>query len=150
MGLAVGFAVPVGGQILFLGLLRTVFRFNFVVAVAFSFVSNPFDVIPLYYGYYRLGCWVTGISPGIDFHLFRKLMHPITQSEYFWEALGEFMALSKEILTTWSVAAAILASSFALIGYVVTYRIQGRRARRRAEQLEQRYEKIVEEFDETH
>lgn len=150
LGLAVGFAVPVGGQVAFLGLLRAVFRFNFLAAVAFSFVSNPFNMIPLYYGYYRLGCWVTGMSPRIDFHLFRKLMHPITQSEYFWEALASFMALSKEILIAWTVTAAILASSSALIGYVVTYRVQVRRARRRAQRLEQQYEKIVEEFEDTH
>ena len=55
VGLAVGFGVPLGGQIVVLALLRTLFRFNSVVAFAFTWVNNPFSIIPLYYGYYYFG-----------------------------------------------------------------------------------------------
>jgi uncharacterized protein (DUF2062 family) len=147
MGLAVGFAVPVGGQVALMGVLRSVVRFNFLVAVAFSLISNPFDMIPLYYGYYKLGCWVTGMAPDVNYELFKRLMHPITQSDYFWEALSAFMALSREILSAWFVAAAILASIGAVAGYAVTYKIQTIRANRRAERLEHRYERVVEELE---
>lgn len=136
LGLAVGFAIPVGGQVALMAVLRSAVRFNFLAAVAFSLVSNPFDMIPLYYGYYKLGCWVTGIAPNINYELFGKLMHPIARSEYFWEAFSAFMDLSKDVLTAWLVAAAILASTGALVGYVATYKIQTIRAKRRAERLE--------------
>jgi len=148
VGLAVGFAVPVGAQVAVLGVLRTVLRFNFVSAVAFSFVSNPFNMIPLYYGYYLLGSWVIGKHPHMDFCLFQKLMSPIVESGYFWEALGSFLELSREILTAWFVAAAILATVSSVLGYVITHRIQMARAKRRIGKLEERYERILQEFDE--
>lgn len=147
VGLAFGFAIPVGGQVALMAVLRSAVRFNFLAAVAFSLVSNPFNMIPLYYGYYKLGCWVTGISPDIDYELFGRLMHPIAQSEYFWDAFSAFIDLSKDVLTAWLVAAAILASTGAVVGYVATYKIQMIRAKRRAERLEDRYERILGELD---
>lgn len=148
VGLAVGFAVPVGAQVAVLGALRTVLKFNFVSAVAFSFVSNPFDMIPMYYGYYLLGSWILGKNPHIDFSLFQKLMSPIVESGYFWESLGAFLELSREILTAWFVSAVILATVSSVLGYVITHRIQMARAKRRIGKLEEQYERILQEFDE--
>lgn len=147
LGLAIGFGVPIGGQLIVLGLLRSILKFNFLVAVAVSFVSNPVGMIPLYYGYYRLGNLVLGESCGIDFTAFQRLMNPIMDSTYFWEAFTAFARLGRDILEAWAVAAGILSVGFGVLGYVVTHRIQSIRMRRRAQALGIKYENVLEQLE---
>lgn len=123
-----------------LALCRLVLRFNFLVAFAFSAVANPFTVIPLYYGYYRLGAFLLGRTENIDYELFRKMMSPVLGSSYFWEAVSAFIQLSKEILVSWFVGAFVVSLPVAVIGYVVTYGIQKARLKRRAERMTRQYE----------
>ena len=58
-GAAVGFFValgmPVGSHMLIMGALRVIFRFNFLIAFAFSWIINPFTILPIYYADYRVG-----------------------------------------------------------------------------------------------
>ena len=147
LGLVVGFGFPVGGQVVALGVLRAFVRFNFIVAVAFTLVSNPFDMVPLYYGYYLLGSAVVGQPPAMGFEGFSKLLNPIIDKDYFWEALSEFLQLGKDLLVRWSVAAAVISAVSGPIGYVVTYRVQKMRCKRTAENLGVQYEKFLAELE---
>jgi uncharacterized protein (DUF2062 family) len=139
----VGFVIPLGGHLVTMTLLRAVVRFNFLAAVGTSLVSNPFNAIPLYYGYYCLGSWILGRPVDLDFSLFTKLMSPIADAASFWHALSAFMDLSREILVRWFVAATALACLFGPLGYVLTYRIQKGRCTRAAQRMGLAYEHFL-------
>jgi uncharacterized protein len=143
LGLIIGLIIPVGGQLAALALLRMIMRFNYVIAAAFTLVSNPLNMIPLYYGYYCLGSLVLGKQVSMNFEVFEKLMHPVMDKTYFWEALAAFTDLGCEILVRWTVAAVLLATIFGILGYVVTFRIQEKRCRRAAEGLGIAYEHFL-------
>ncbi len=147
LGLVMGFLIPVGGQLACLGLLRLVLRFNVIVAAAFTLVSNPFNMIPLYYGYYALGSLVIGKpEQKIDFSSFENVMNPIMNADYFWESLASFMSLGQAFLLRWLIAAVILSAIFGLAGYVVTYRIQKRRIMVVAGDMDTEYHNLVEKL----
>lgn len=146
-GLVVGFGVPVGGHILTLTALRAVMRFNYLVAIAFTWVCDPFNMVFVYYGYYCLGSLMLGKSASLDFDAFKKILSPIVDRTYFWEALSAFMQLGAEILVRWFVAAATLAVVSGIIGYLVTYRLQSLRCKRAAEKMGLEYETYVEELE---
>ncbi len=147
LGLVIGFLIPVGGQLACLGLLRFAMRFNVVVAAAFTLVSNPFNMIPLYYGYYLLGSLVIGQpEQKLDFTSFEAIMNPIMNADYFWESLEAFMNLSQAFLLRWLVAAVILSVVFGFSGYIVAYRIQKRRIMSAAEVTDRKYHSLTEKL----
>jgi uncharacterized protein len=147
VGLVVGFAVPVGGHTAAVALLRLLFRFNFVVAIAFTWVCNPFNVFFLYYGYYVLGSVLLNKPVSMDFDVFQNLLHPIADKAYFWQTLAEFGQLGQEMLSRWCVAAVLLGVVFGVLGYVATYRIQKKRCMRAADKLRIRYDRYLEELE---
>ncbi len=146
VGFVIGFGVPMGGHILALGLLRLALRFNFVLAFAVSSVVNPFNIIPLYYGYYWLGSLVLKRPVAMNFEVFGKIMNPVLDKGYFWEVYAAFIQLGWEILVRWVVAAAILAAVSGALGYVITFRIQKKRCMRKAQILGIQYEKYLEDL----
>lgn len=148
LGLVVGLACPVGGQTVLLAGLRLFIRFSFVVGWAFSLVSNPLNMVPLYYGYYLLGSLILGRRATMGFEVFSKHLNPIVDRTYFWEALADFSQLGYEILVRWCVAAGVLAAVFGPLGYLVTLKIQTARCRRAAERMGMEYAKILEEMEE--
>lgn len=115
-----------------LGLLRSVVRYNIVVAFAFSWIINPFTLIPIYYGYYYLGCLILGGDSIMGVDGFRQAMQPIIHSEHFLDALKQFVLLDLEILKKWATAAVIVAPCIGLLAYVSTYRILSKRRAARA------------------
>ena len=135
LGFAVGFGVPMGGHVVSLGLLRLAFRFNFILALAVSSIVNPFNIIPLYYGYYRLGSLVLGRPVAMDFEVFQRIMNPVLDKAFFWEVHAAFIRLGCEILIRWVIAAAIVAVISGALGYVITFRIQKKRCRTKARML---------------
>jgi len=147
LGLIIGFIIPVGGQLLALAALRVLIKFNYIIAAAFTLVSNPLNMAPLYYGYYCLGSVILGRSVALDYGVFEKLMNPVMDQPYFWEAFAAFMELGHEILVRWTVAAATLAFIFGTIGYIVTFKVQKDRCKRAAEKLGEKYERYVEELE---
>jgi uncharacterized protein (DUF2062 family) len=142
-GLVVGFVIPVGGQLLFLGILRLLFSFNYVIAAGFTFVSNPLNMIPLYYGYYCLGSYLMGKTISLNFDCFEKIMHPVLDKSFFWDALRAFGELGSELLIPWTVAAVVLGVIFGIVGYVVTYGIQKKRCKKAAQRLGVQYEQYL-------
>jgi len=147
LGLVTAFLVPVGGHLITLAALRVLCRFNYMVAFAFTFVSNPLNMAPLYYGYYCLGSVILGRCIALDHGVFEKLMNPVMDKSYFWEEFAAFTQLGHEILVRWLVAAAPLALVFGIVGYIVTFKVQKDRCKRAAEKLGEKYEKYVEELE---
>lgn len=72
LGLIIGLIIPVGGQLAALALLRMAMRFSYVIAAAFTLVSNPLNMIPLYYGYYCLGSFVLGKKVAMNFEALKS------------------------------------------------------------------------------
>ena len=136
MGLFVGLGVPLGAQMLLLGLSRLVFRFNAALAFACSCVNNPLSVIPMYYGYYCLGSRLLGKPITINGAAFRSMLRPVTQADYFWESFHSFVYLGRDVLVRWSVGAIVVASVVAILGGLVCYNVQrARYARTKTETL---------------
>ncbi len=149
LGLVIGFLIPVGGQLACLGLLRIVLRFNIIVAGAFTLVSNPLNMIPLYYGYYLLGSLVIGKpEQTIEFDSFELIMSPIMNADYFWESLDGFLGLSQAFLIRWLIAAIILAVVFGILGYVITHRIQKQRIMATARSMDTEYHALTRKLQE--
>lgn len=63
VGLFIGLTPTVGIQTLLMLVASLVFRANFPAAFIVSFVSNPFTMAPLYYGFNRLGQWILSWLP---------------------------------------------------------------------------------------
>ncbi|MEW6532691.1 MAG: DUF2062 domain-containing protein [Thermodesulfobacteriota bacterium] len=148
VGMVVGFGVPAGAQMIALGLSRAIFRFNVVLAFVFTCVSNPFTIIPMYYGYYRLGSFILGYESILSSDAFQQAMKPLLSAEYFWESLPAFLALGEDILIRWSVAAVIVSVVTAIPGYVLTYRFQKLRCLKEAEELGVTYEALIKDLEE--
>jgi uncharacterized protein (DUF2062 family) len=150
IGVMVGLGTPVGAHTAAVCLLRLVARFNFVVALAFTWVCNPFNIIFLYYGYYHLGSYVMGRPANMDFHMFERLIIPIAEKGHFWEAFTEFMKLGEDLLARWFVAAAIIAVVSGAIAYALTYYFQVERRKKTATKMGIQYEKLVEQLEKEH
>ena len=70
LGLFLGFAIPMGFQVVLAALIAVSTRANIAVAALFTSVSNPFTVIPIYFAALKIGDWLLGydtnIHPGHD------------------------------------------------------------------------------------
>jgi uncharacterized protein (DUF2062 family) len=147
VGLVVGFLVPEGVQLVTLGALRLLFKFHIPLAIGFSFVTNPLDVVPLYYAYYYIGSFFVGKSASIQFDVFEKHMQPFLSKAYCWELACSFSALGRDVLIRWTIGAVVLALVFGILGYVVTYKIQKERCRKAAERLGTEYEEYIRQLE---
>lgn len=147
IGLFVGFGIPVGAQIIFLGLLRLVFRFNSVMAFAFTWVNNPITLLPMYYGFYCLGSVVLGHSPVMSVEEFRNLLRPILHAGYFWDSMCSFLYLGGDLLVRWCVGALVVGATAGMVGYVVGYRARKKRCGRKARQMGITYENLVRRLE---
>jgi len=147
VGLAVGFGVPLGAQMIVLGLLRALFRFNSVVAFAFTWVNNPLSVLPMYYGYYRFGSWLLGRPTIMGLEDFQALMRPIFHASYFWESFGEFVYLGWDLVLRWSITAVLVGVLTGILGYVAALRVQKKRCRKRAEEMGLSYEALAAKLE---
>ncbi|MBM4327729.1 MAG: DUF2062 domain-containing protein [Deltaproteobacteria bacterium] len=148
VGMVVGFGVPAGAQMIALGALRAIIRFNVVLAFVFTWVSNPFTIIPMYYGYYRLGSLILGYESILSSDAFQQAMKPLLSAGYFWESLPAFLALGEDILIRWSVAAVLVSVITAIPGYLLTYRFQKLRCLKEAEELGVTYEALIKDLEE--
>jgi len=145
IGLAVGFGLPLGSQMLCLGLLRLAFRFNSLVAFACTWVNNPVTLLPMYYGYYCLGSFLLGKPPVMNVEAFRELMRPIMDAGHFWDSMAAFADLSLDFIARWAISAALVGIASGVIGYVLAYYVQRRRCLVRARALGTSYEMLLKE-----
>jgi len=149
VGLVVGFGLPVGTQMLFLGLLRVLFRFNSLLAFAFTWVNNPLTLLPMYYGYYYLGSIILGKPVVMTPDAFRELIHPIVHAGHFWESLQASARLSADIISRWAISAVIVASVSGVLGYVIGYHRLRKRCLVRARRMGTSYEKLINDMEQS-
>jgi uncharacterized protein (DUF2062 family) len=149
VGLAVGFGVPVGAQVAVMALLRAMFRYNTVVAFAFSWVNNPFTMIPMYYAYYYVGSLLMGKPVVVTGEMFREMMVPIVQADHFLQSIEQFMYLGWDVLIRWLLTAFILAATSSILGYVIGLRVRKAHCRRKAERMGVTYEKLLARLEKT-
>lgn len=147
VGLAVGFGLPIGTQMLCLGVLRVIFRFNFLIAFAFTWVNNPITLLPMYYGYYCLGSVMLGKPVVMTPEAFRELMHPVMYAGHFWASIQAFAGLSLDVVARWAVSAATVGTASGILGYVLGYYAQRRRCLLRARRMGMSYEKLLNELE---
>jgi uncharacterized protein len=147
LGLLVGFGCPVGAQCISLVVLRMVFRFNFVAAFAFSWVTNPFTFVPMYYGYYYLGSVILGRPDILSQEAFTEQLKPLVHADHFWDSLQAFAYLGGDMLLRWLVTGLLFAIPASILGYIVTMRYQRMRCRRKAERLGITYEKLLDDLE---
>jgi uncharacterized protein (DUF2062 family) len=147
VGLFIGLGIPVGTQMMVLGLLRLLFRFNTIIAFACTWVNNPVSIIPMYYGYYCLGSLMLGRPVIMSAEDFQTLMRPMLYPEYFWHSAQAFVYLGWDIVVRWSVAALTVSATCGLIGYLGSYRLSMKRCRRKAQRLGITYEKLLSELE---
>lgn len=124
IGLAAGFACPIGLQFFTITSFRVFFKFNTILALGLSLVSNPFTVAPLYYGYYRLGSLILGQPASMSMEGFEGALDAALQAGYFWDTIPALLKLGKDVIVRWSVSALILATVFGVLGYYVSWKIQ--------------------------
>lgn len=131
VGLVVGAGIPLGAQMISLGLLRLVLRFNMLAAFAFTWINNPLSVGPMYYGFYLLGSFLLNRPPIGNFQEFYILITPILEANNLLDGFKEFLALGSDIMVRWFVGAFTTAIPLGLLGYFVSLRIQTIRALKR-------------------
>jgi uncharacterized protein (DUF2062 family) len=147
VGIFIGLGIPVGTQIVMLGLLRLLFRFNTIVAFACTCVNNPITIIPMYYGYYCLGSLMLGRQLIMSAEDFESLMRPILQAQHFWNSAQAFVYWGWDIVERWFVAALSVSAASGLIGYVVSYRLWMRRCRKKAARLGITYGELLSKLE---
>lgn len=147
MGLAISLGCPVGLQMVTLGLMRLLLKFNLIIAFAVSWVMNPFTFVPIYYGYYRLGSALLDRPATLTAEAFRALMVPVLGSAHFWETFRSFVALGWEFVLRWSVGAALVTPVAAVLGYVAGYYLQRSRCMQNARKLGLSYDNLVRSLE---
>lgn len=119
IGIFVGLTPTVGVQtILILGLVfvtRRFMYFNATAAMASTYVSNPITMLPMYYGWYRIGAWFC--SGSLSAAEFEKLMQFDGLSGW-WAAM---CALGSQVAMPMCLGALLTAPIGVAIAYPVTY-----------------------------
>ncbi|MBI5569003.1 MAG: DUF2062 domain-containing protein [Desulfomonile tiedjei] len=147
LGFFVGFAFPMGTHLTSLVVLRSLLRFNYLLAAGVTLVCNPLDIIPLYYGFYVLGSRVLGETTTLDIAAVESLINPVMSKTYFWEAFTSFTQIGREFLVRWFVGGTIVGLVSAVPGYFITLEVQKRRCEKAARQLNMTYEQLLERLD---
>ena len=118
IGIFVGLTPTVGIQtavvLLIVFLTRRFFYFNGSAAIAATYVSNPFTMLPLYYLWYRLGAWfVPGSMP---FEQVRAALNFDGPAEW-WSAM---CALGIQVGGPMFIGALLTAVAGVIIAYPIT------------------------------
>jgi uncharacterized protein (DUF2062 family) len=137
-----GMTPTVGLQITALGLLFAFFtginrwsgdqlkflKFNLPIAIAMTWISNPADMIFLYFGFYATGCLVLPGYELLGFSEFFELLQPMTQvqgllgnldhaGEYFSDLHGVFLSLGDHVLMPLCLGSLIIAIPLSFLTY---------------------------------
>ncbi len=147
VGLMIGLSFPIGTHMISMGLLRTVLRYNLVIAFAVTFLNNPVTILPLYYGFYYIGSMVMGASTVISSDDFGDLLKPMLHADHFIDSLKHFMLLGKEIVVRWTIGSILFGAVITPMGYIVTYRLQRRRILRKARNMGLDYQEMLKTME---
>lgn len=119
VGIFIGLTPTVGVQtILILGVVfatRKFVYFNATAAMACTYVSNPVTMLPMYYGWYRIGAWFS--SGSLTAAEFEQLMQ-FEGLAGWWSAM---CALGSQVALPMCLGALLTAPIGVAIAYPVTY-----------------------------
>lgn len=115
--------LPIPGQVILGPVLARLCGGNLVASIPWTWVNNPFTVLFFIYGQYRLGLlFVRGSGDSLSFadlgRLFKRL-----QDMSWSRALGEGLEVLGDILAPLAVGTGLAGVIFAIVGYVLTYRL---------------------------
>lgn len=104
--------IPLPGQTVVAALLAYLSRANLPVALAMTWLTNPFTFIPINYGIYKLGQWLTGDST--PYHPLSQLQWQESSVSAIVVHLGQWLAsMGKPFL----LGSSVLAIVSAIVGY---------------------------------
>ncbi|MCF7790886.1 MAG: DUF2062 domain-containing protein [Victivallales bacterium] len=116
LGLFSGVAIPLG-QVILAFILAVIFRANKVLALAATFITNPYTSPFLYPGLCYLGSKITGNNITID--EMNKFIHDTLYS-FSWNNLFD---MGWKLLLCYLVGGFVFGIVIGSIGYLITYRI---------------------------
>jgi uncharacterized protein (DUF2062 family) len=100
LGVFIGLTPTVGYQMILVLILGTLLRANRIIAVLLTWMSNPITAIPMYYGYYWVGCKLIG-AENWTFSTFSPKLQAIWSGEegagFMARIAGVFAKLASEI-----------------------------------------------------
>lgn len=110
--------IPLPGQTVAAALLAYLGRANLPISIVLTWVSNPFTFVPINYGIYKVGKWLTGDTlPYYPLTEFDWQDTSISEAAvHIWHWLSSF---GKPFL----VGSIVVASTFAVIGYLLVQSI---------------------------
>jgi uncharacterized protein (DUF2062 family) len=138
MGCACGiFAspLPLFGQAFVGALAAKLLRGNVIASLPWTFLSNPFTTLPIWYGCYRLGMIITpGAWPLVSFERISDIVHRFNQLSWS-ESFSNGWSLVVEIIVPLVVGATLVGiiagvGSYFLIARMVVALQERRRVRR--------------------
>jgi uncharacterized protein (DUF2062 family) len=137
LGSFIAVTPTVGVQIPLTLLTATVLRGNRLIAVAMTFVLNPFIIVPPSYWYfpaYYLGAFLLGAETvGLS-----RITLAYSSAEGLFDLLGNLWALGLDIYGPMLLGGAIIGIPIAFLMYWISLRIALRRQARRAEAADAR------------
>jgi len=103
-------------------------KFNLPIAIAMTWISNPADMVFLYFGFFATGCIVLPGYELLGFSDFFELFKPMTQvqgllsnldhiGEYLQDLKSIFMSLGEKVLVPMFLGSLILAIPLSFITY---------------------------------
>lgn len=134
-GLFIGLTPSVGVQTLMIvGLAAFVRRFcyfNVAAACATTYVSNPVTMVPMYYGWYRLGAvFIPGYDADVNFD-------PLVTAETWPAWWSAMVTLSTSVGVPMLFGALITAIPGAVLGYFASFKLITKYRQRKQERREQ-------------
>ncbi len=138
LGSACGLActyLPILGQMLVGMTIARLLRANVFASLPWTWITNPFTTVPIWYGCYRLGLWITpGRWADVSFERLRALIDQAS-SKGWRDGIGSIYTVLRDVYVPMFAGAVVLGGISALIGYVLirsmVVRLQARRERRR-------------------
>lgn len=115
--------LPIPGQVLLGPLLARLIGGNLVASIPWTWLNNPFTVLFFIYGQYRLGLLlVSGVGEVMSFHALGALIDRL-QAMPWREAFSHGVDVLGDVLAPLAVGTAVASVAFALLGYVLVYRL---------------------------
>ncbi len=129
-------ALPIFGQTFLAMILARLLRANVIASIPWSWISNPFTTLPMWYGGYRLGLWlIPGQQDVLSYADLTILAERFNHTNWS-DGLGAMLAVLGNILAPLWLGCTALGLVMAVPGYLLVHdavvRLQRRREERQA------------------
>lgn len=129
-------ALPIFGQTFIGMILARLLRANVIASIPWSWLSNPFTTLPIWYGGYRIGLWlIPGQQDVLSYADLTRLAERFNQTNWS-DGLSTMLAMLGDLLAPLWLGCTALGLLLAVPGYLLVregvVRLQLRRAARQA------------------